>query len=163
MQLFNVTKNIAIELSNTQIAELREMSRTKAAAYLNIKESQARKIVEAIKSGELVEMVEVTTEFEYEGELEFVQLYPTTKNKRFLNLSVGTFIRANIEQLVGAKATVSEVFERIVNDKEARATIQGLIPDGKQFNTYVRAKIIDAMGREGYKRAGSGRNAVYFL
>lgn len=53
MTTYNVTNTFAIELSNAQIDELAKMGRYAAMKFLGVNESRARKIIEAIKSGEI--------------------------------------------------------------------------------------------------------------
>ena len=51
--LFNVTKTASIEITNEQIVELQGASRATVMASLSVKESWARKVYEALKSGSL--------------------------------------------------------------------------------------------------------------
>lgn len=53
--LFNVNKDYAILLTNEQITKCRELSRKGVMEYLNVCESHARKVKEAIRDGKLVE------------------------------------------------------------------------------------------------------------
>lgn len=154
-QQFAVTKTKTIELTNDQIKELRGMSRTKAAVYLDINESQARKVIEAIRDGILVEVVVVKSATKKAAGVYVGRDVNTLDDTK----SVGVFFRKNIDNIFENNMTLDQAFEKVT--KMYMEEIEKRIPSNVTFNDFVRAKLRDAFGRCHIKKVGKGRNAVW--
>lgn len=156
MQNFNVTKEISIALSNSQITALREMSRAKAALFLNINESQARKVVDAIKSGAIKEIEEVKVPAASAAKGYTPKDAATLDNTN----SIGVFLRQKLDVITKlGENTVDAAYE--LATQEFGDELKERLPEGKKFSTFVKTKLRDAFGREGLVQVGSGKKAVW--
>ncbi len=156
-QAFNVTKTTTITISNNEIVQARHMSRAKIMVLLSLNESQARKVKDAIKAGELVEVLE-NIEPAY-------QLTKSNKADKIVRIAPMTAWLAEIlPAIVTAQMTAGEIYD-VLNAKFGDEKLPSLIPSSnkKPVRSYISRKIIDGLKFINAVQEGKGVKGLWTL